>query len=69
MPTVTVDLTPDQLSHVRDALASSLSELRAEISGTDRLAFREQLREREQALQALHDAAARAGEEASADMR
>ncbi len=69
MPTVTVDLTPDQLAHIRDALSGVLSDLRAEISATDRLELREELREREWALRALHDAAARAGEGASADTR
>jgi hypothetical protein len=66
MPTVTVELTHEQLGHLRDIMQGALGDLRAEISGTERLAYRQRLREDEAVIRAVLDAIPPDGEEASA---
>lgn len=66
MPTITIELTDDQLSHLRDIMRGALGDLRAEISGTERLAYRQALREDEAVIRAVLEALPPAGEEAAA---
>lgn len=65
MPTVTIELTDEQLGHLRDIMRSALGDLRAEISGTERLAYRQRLREDEAVIRAVMDALPPVGEEAA----
>jgi hypothetical protein len=48
-------LTPDEASELRDALASTLSDLRMEIGHTDGREYRERLHERERRLRRVLD--------------
>jgi hypothetical protein len=63
--TVTLDLTPEELSLLRDTLESALSDLRVEITSTERLAMRRALREREAAIRKALEGIAEAGEGAA----
>lgn len=66
MPTITIELTDHQLGHLRDIMRGALGDLRAEISGTERLAYRQALREDEAVIRAVLDALPPPGEEAAA---
>ena len=47
---IQLELTKDECAILRDILQNDLSDLRMEIADTDRLAYREMLRERKRVL-------------------
>ncbi len=53
---VQIDLTTDEIEVLRDVLQSYLSDLRMEIADTDRMDFREMLKERKRILVKVLDA-------------
>jgi hypothetical protein len=52
---ITFDLTPDEEQLLREMMESALSDLRMEIAGTDRMAFRDHLKKRKGVIQKVLD--------------
>ena len=58
---VTIDLNESEREHVAAVLHTVLSDLSVEIANTDRMAFRDELKTRREAVQKLADAIAAVG--------
>lgn len=58
---VTVDLNEAEREHVAAVLQAVLSDLSVEIANTDRMAFRDELKARREAVRKLADAVGAAG--------
>ena len=54
-PTVTLDLTQEQVDALRDLLDTTIGDMRAEIANTDNARYKSSLRGRQDALRALRD--------------
>jgi hypothetical protein len=48
-----MDLTPDEVAVLEEALASEVSDLRMEVAGTDAMEFREELKRKEALLRSI----------------
>jgi len=53
---IDLDLTREEVEMLKDALQGQISDLRMEIANTDRLAFRDQLKVRKEAIKKLFNA-------------
>jgi len=53
MPILHVELSSEEVGMLQEVLESAISDLRMEIADTDRLEFREQLKERKDATRKL----------------
>ena len=53
MPILHVELSSEEVEMLQEVLESEISDLRMEIADTDRLEFREQLKERKETIRKL----------------
>jgi hypothetical protein len=53
---ITLDFTPEEVQILSDMIESCITDLRMEIRETDRLAYKEMLKNREQILKKMMDA-------------